>query len=99
MRPSQRPPALDRFYGSKRLRDMTRDEVEQALRDVQWEVDRLTQDAVKEVLDAAFIRGRTTVNEATSAASDLGRSRGLEDAIEDLLLLRKVLKAFDRDTE
>ena len=43
---------LDRHYGDKRLIDMTLEEVEQALRDVQNGIEQMERDAVDAVRDA-----------------------------------------------
>jgi hypothetical protein len=87
---------LDRHYGDKRLIDMTLDEVEQALRDVQNEVEQIERDAVDAVRDAKIQSRDLPDDDAEAVYYEHFLSQGGMGALVDAFLLEKILETFSK---
>jgi hypothetical protein len=84
---------LDRHYGSKQLKDMTLEEVEQALRNVQNEVEQMEREASNRAKIEA--RGMSD-DDAEAVYYEHFLSQGGMDALVDAFLLEKILETFSK---
>jgi hypothetical protein len=87
---------LDRHYGDKRLIDMTLDEVEQALRDVQNGIEQIERDAVDAVRNARIQSQGLQDDDAEAVYYEHFLSQGGMGALVDAFLLEKILETFSK---
>jgi hypothetical protein len=88
---------LDRHYGDKRLIDMTLDEVEQALRDVQNKIEQIERDAVNAVRNARIQSPEGLQDDDAEAVYyEHFLSHGGMNALVDVFLLEKILETFSK---